>query len=357
MKNNINEKIKESGNLILYTIYLKQSYDFCTNYNRYNYYIINNLNELAKNQLFFLEKKFAEIERYILKLSQSIYKNSIKNDNMRLIPNKNGIKIKDQVIKNSNNNIKINPELNNEKNENKKIVIKKYIFENGEYEGDNRDGLPHGLGTYKYKNGDEYSGEFKNGLFDGNGELKTRNGEYYQGQFKKGQKEGKGVYKNKNGESYCGYWKDDKKDGQGKYTFPNGDFYQGEFREDMYNGLGALFYSNGNKTYGMWKNNKRNGNEYLFNNRGEIFFHSYENNTLIQEKKLDVNNLHMNFKDFTEEKIIEYLNIIYIDQFKRNSTNTRYNMKADNIIKLIKSPGTPTARLLSFISFNCIVKG
>ena len=51
------------------------------------------------------------------------------------------------------------------------------------------------------------------------------------------------------------------------------------------------------------------------------------------------------------------LNIIYIDQFKRNSTNTRYNMKADNIIKLIKSPGTPTARLLSFISFNCIVKG
>ena len=79
----------------------------------------------------------------------------------------------------------------------------------------------------------------------------------------------------------------------------------------MFNGRGNLFYSNGNKTIGIWKNNKRNGIELLFNNKGEIYYHYYENNTLIQERKMDVNNLQKDFRDFNDEKIMEHMNNFY----------------------------------------------
>ena len=321
MKNNIKENLEIYGNLIFYSYNIKKAYDFCVKCNRYNHQIITNLYELVKNQLHFIEKKFSEINRYILQLNQNMYIFSLKKEEDKpKVLNKEGFRIKDHIFNNNSNNIKINIDKNintstNNNNESKKKIIKKYIFEDGEYEGEIRDGLPHGKGTYKYKNGDEYIGEFKNGLFDGNGEHIMKNGDNYTGQFKKGKKEGNGIYKSFNGESYSGYWKDNKRDGEGKYCFSNGDSYQGEFKEDMFNGKGTMFYSNGNKTIGMWQNNKRNGIEVLFNNKGEIYFHFYENNTLIQEKKLD--NSQKDFRDFTDEKMNELMNNFYQKQLKK----------------------------------------
>ena len=343
IKNNICEKIRVYGNLIFYAYCIKKAYDFSFGLNRYNHQIITNLYELVNNQLGFIENKYSEIDHAILQLRQSIFRISLKSQEMQLIRNKEGIRIKDQIINNSNNNIKINPEtlininsestsilsnnINNDVNtnnntstnnneENKRIIIKKYIFDDGEYEGEVRDGLPHGQGSYKFKNGDEYKGEFKNGLFDGNGEHTFKKGEKYSGEFKKGKREGNGNCKYINGESYSGYWKDDKKDGEGKYCFSNGDSYQGEFKEDMFNGKGTMFYSNGNRTIGMWENNKRNGIEFLFNNKGEIFFHFYENNTLMQEKKLDSNQ--KDFRCFTDDKMLEHMNNFYQKHMKKN---------------------------------------
>ena len=313
MKKNIEEKINIYGDLVFYAYCIKKSYDFCVNCNRYNHQIISNLYELVQNQASFIENKYTEIQRYIFQLNEYICAFSFQTDNIPILSNK-GIRIKDQVIKNCNNNIKIIPETslsNNNNSQNRKKVIKKYIYEYGEYEGETRDGLPHGKGTFKYKNGDEYTGEFKNGLFDGSGEHITKKGEIYSGQFKNGKREGNGFCTYKNGESYSGYWKDNKRDGKGKYIFSNGDCYQGEFKEDMFNGKGTLIYSNGNKTIGTWKNNKRNGIEFLFNNKGEIFFHFNDNNILIQEKKLDVNNFQKDFKDFSDEKLIEHMNNCY----------------------------------------------
>ena len=310
MINITKEKIQIYGNLIFYLFNIKKSYDFCILCNRYNHQILTNYYELIRNQLTIIDNKFVEINQYIFQLNQKMYFYSLKNDQIKIISNKAGIKIKDQTIKNSNNSIKINPEsiINNNNNENKKITIKKYIFEEGEYEGEIRDSLPHGNGKFIYKNGDEYTGEFKNGLFDGNGVHISKKGEKYSGQFKKGKREGNGKCKSENGESYFGYWKDNKRDGQGKYCFSNGDSYQGEFKEDMFNGKGNMFYSNGNRTIGNWENNKKNGKEYLFNNKGEIFYHYYENNTLIQEKKMESNK---DFKNYGEEKMIEYMDNYY----------------------------------------------
>ena len=316
MKSDLNEKLHIYGDMIFYAFCIKKAYDFCVSCNRYNHQILTNLYELVKDQLIFIEQKFKEINQFILKLNKNIFFFPLQNDSTSAIPNKKGIKIKDQIIKNSNNNIKMVPAAinNNSNSENKKIVIKKYIFEDGEYEGEIKEGLPHGKGSYKYKNGDEYVGEFKNGYFDGNGEHTTKKGEKYSGQFKKGKREGNGICKRLNGEEYCGYWKDNKKDGKGKYIFSNGDFYQGEFKEDMFHGQGTLFYSSGNKTIGTWKNNKRNGIEFLFNSKGEIFLHIYENNTLIQEKKLEINT---SFRDFNNEKIIEEMTNFYHKQVKK----------------------------------------
>lgn len=318
-RNIIIENINVYGHLIFYAYCIKKAYDFSVNCNRFNHQIISNLYELINNQLIIIDNKMNSINILFNKLYQKIpLYSSLKKECLTAIANKNGIKIKDLIINNSNNNININPEqMANNNFESKKIVIKKYIFEDGEYAGEIKEGLPHGLGTFKYKNGDEYTGEFKNGLFDGNGEhISKKSGEKYSGEFKKGKRDGNGICTFSNKESYCGYWKDNKRDGKGKYSFSNGDYYQGEFKEDMFNGKGILIYSNGNKTIGTWKNNYRNGIEYLFNKKGEIFYHFYENNTLIQEKKLDVNYL-KDCKNATEEEIIEYMKIFYQKQLKK----------------------------------------
>jgi hypothetical protein len=279
-KKKMSQKIEEYDFLISYANSIKKCYDLCANLERFNYQVIHNLYELFKKEEDnFFNKKFQEINKYYLFIRQVISKSDIK-----------GIRLKDQIIRNNTNNIKV---IQEPKENNKKIKIQKYIFDDGEYTGEIIDGLPHGKGVFKYKNGDEYKGEFKKGMKDGNG-----------------------YYKNKEGE-YDGFWKNNKKDGQGKYTFKNGDLYMGEFKVDMFNGQGILLYSNGNKTIGTWENNKRNGIELLFNNKGQIFFRVYENNTLVQEKQIDGNEFLKDFKNFNQEQIMEYMSNFYIKQLKK----------------------------------------
>ena len=283
-KKKMSQKIEEYDFLISFANSIKKCYDLCANLERFNYQVIYNLYELFKKEEDnFFNKKFQEINKYYLFIRQVISKSELK-----------GIRLKDQIIRNNTNNIKVIQEpKEKEKEKEKKVKIQKYIFEDGEYSGEISDGLPHGKGIYKYKNGDEYKGEFKKGMKDGNG-----------------------YYKDKEGE-YDGFWKNNKKDGQGKYTFKNGDLYMGEFKLDMFNGQGILLYSNGNKTIGTWENNKRNGIELLFNNKGQIFFRVYENNTLVQEKQIDGNEFLKDFKNFNQEQIMEYMSNFYIKQLKK----------------------------------------
>ena len=279
-KGKITKKIEEYQYLITYANSIKKCYELCSNLERYNHQIISNINELFKRKDdFFIQKKYQEINKYLIILKQTEFKTEIK-----------GIRLKDHIIKNNTNNIKV---IHEPKETSKKKKIKKCIFENGEYTGEMRDGLPHGKGVFKYKNGNEYDGEFIKGLKDGHGCCKNNEGEY------------------------DGFWKEDKKEGHGKYTFKNGDLYIGEFKADMYSGQGILLYSNGNKTIGTWENNKRNGIEILFNNKGQIYFRVYENNTLVQEKKLEGIEFLKEFKNFNQEQIMEYMNNFYIKQLKK----------------------------------------
>lgn len=179
-------------------------------------------------------------------------------------------------------------------------VLNLFDSEIGTYEGERKNGLPHGQGVMTYKNGDIYNGTWENGVRQGFGLFMKKNGDYYEGDWLNGQKHGNGFYYG-NGfcrtfrysslysdlklttgiESYKGEWKYDDPSGKGilRYRngcefegefikgkpvsgvliFPNGDEYRGEF--DIYNGIlgvtadghtGVMLYANGNKFDGTF---------------------------------------------------------------------------------------------------------
>lgn len=51
------------------------------------------------------------------------------------------------------------------------------------YNGETRNGVPHGFGTMRYVDGKIYTGYFVNGLRHGTGKLTMPNGEYFKGEF------------------------------------------------------------------------------------------------------------------------------------------------------------------------------
>ena len=61
------------------------------------------------------------------------------------------------------------------------ITLEKQIeFKDSIYEGQVKDGLPHGKGTKKWKDGTIYEGEFVEGMMEGTGERK-KDGDEYKG--------------------------------------------------------------------------------------------------------------------------------------------------------------------------------
>lgn len=82
----------------------------------------------------------------------------------------------------------------------------------GTYDGECTKGKAHGKG--KAAGVDIYEGDFKNGLPDGTGTYTWKDGHYFVGHFKKGEKNGKGdmYYKTAGGADsvITGFWKKDK---------------------------------------------------------------------------------------------------------------------------------------------------
>ena len=72
------------------------------------------------------------------------------------------------------------------------------------YEGEQKNGVPHGFGKLTNAHDEVYEGEFQNGEFHGFGKLTKPCGEVYEGN-----------------------WKQGVISGQGKYTLANGDFKEG----------------------------------------------------------------------------------------------------------------------------------
>lgn len=92
-----------------------------------------------------------------------------------------------------------------------------------------------------------YEGQWKEGLPHGYGCLQLNTGTYYEGNFEEGQAgEGEGFYIYPDGSYKRGYFSQNLKlNGHGKFERPNGFRYVGRWVHDQPHGKGTEYYPNG----------------------------------------------------------------------------------------------------------------
>jgi hypothetical protein len=113
------------------------------------------------------------------------------------------------------------------------------------YEGEVKNGLRHGNGTYTFADGKKYIGQFKDDQYSGAGTLLMADGSRYVGQFKDDQFNGLGTYTWSDQSKYVGQFLNGGFYGKGTYTWPDGRKYVGEWKENRKNGFGILYLTNG----------------------------------------------------------------------------------------------------------------
>merc|ERR1711907_637164 len=113
-----------------------------------------------------------------------------------------------------------------------------------QYEGEYKDGMRHGQGTYKWaKMETDEEGVSKQALDD---EGKKVFQSEYTGQYDSNLKDGEGTFNYPDGSKYQGNWRHDKRHGDGVYWFPNGDIYSGEWRFGSKHGRGTFIHAESN---------------------------------------------------------------------------------------------------------------
>ena len=126
-------------------------------------------------------------------------------------------------------------------------------YTNARYEGEIRDGKPHGQGTKTYSNGDRYEGKWRDGNEHGRGTYTWTNGNRYEGEWHDGKRHGLGIFTWSDGDHYKGDYVDGKRTGQGTYTWPDGAYYEGGFVNGKRTGHGRYVQANGEAVEGEWK--------------------------------------------------------------------------------------------------------
>jgi len=127
------------------------------------------------------------------------------------------------------------------------------------YEGEMKDGKPHGRGIYIWSSGNVYEGEWKEGKQDGKGTITLTDGSFYEGEWKDNFMQGQGTKTWPNGQKYVGEWKEGDRYGKGTITLTDGSFYEGEWKNDEKHGQGTLTYPSGGKYVGEWREGKQDG--------------------------------------------------------------------------------------------------
>jgi len=114
--------------------------------------------------------------------------------------------------------------------------------------------------TIRYKNGDYYKGEVnRHMLAHGKGVMTYNNGSVYEGDFKNGIRFGAGTYKSADGDEYIGSFRNDIPEGYGRASYIDGSRYEGEWRHGGINGKGVFTYVSGDSFEGHFKEGIRDG--------------------------------------------------------------------------------------------------
>lgn len=146
-----------------------------------------------------------------------------------------------------------------------------------------------------YTNGDKFEGEIKNGIREGYGTYYYHNGDKYEGMWLKGKKHGMGTLYYKEGNLFVGQWKNSEKEGIGTLYLKNGEKYYGEFKAGKRNGKGILTSPDNNKYVGFFKHNKKHGVGLIHYNKGKIALEEWIDGVLISSKILTEQDL-QNYK-------------------------------------------------------------
>jgi len=196
------------------------------------------------------------------------------------------------------------------------------IGEGNSYEGETRNGVPHGNGTMTYENGDVYTGSFVDGKRDGYGEMKYasqtdnkyenerklykgywkdnlqhgegeltwEDGSKYVGSFQKNMRHGQGTYTEPDGYKYVGAFANDMQNGKGKSVWANGQIYEGEFKDGQRHGKGKYSWPDGDVYEGEWQNNQQHGEgKYTWDN-GDFYDGEWKNGNRDGYGKMTIKN-------------------------------------------------------------------
>lgn len=137
------------------------------------------------------------------------------------------------------------------------------------YIGDFKNGMFHGGGIITSEDGSVKSGSWENGHYVGEkynqpathsggagGNIKMH-AEQYEGEYKNGVRHGWGTYVYPSGATYVGEWENDMENGRGTFTLIDGTVYVGEFKAGKFHGSGILTYADGRKQSGEWEFGRR----------------------------------------------------------------------------------------------------
>ncbi|HEV7255988.1 MAG TPA: hypothetical protein VGN97_23215 [Mesorhizobium sp.] len=93
------------------------------------------------------------------------------------------------------------------------------------FEGEMKDGRPHGKGRLEIRSGETFEGSFRDGLLEGRGVHVSSRGDRYEGEFRQGRPEGRGRLALATGEIYEGLFRDGLRHGAGETRLAGGTRY------------------------------------------------------------------------------------------------------------------------------------
>ena len=108
-----------------------------------------------------------------------------------------------------------------------------------------------GEGTFMYNEG-KYVGEWKNGKQHGQGTFTQYSGDRYEGEWRDGRENGQGTFIWSDGRKYEGEFKDGKQHGQGTLTSPDGSQWRGDWIDNK--PWNIIEFDNEQHIIGMWLN-------------------------------------------------------------------------------------------------------
>ena len=163
------------------------------------------------------------------------------------------------------------------------------IVDEGIYEGEFSEDVPHGTGILLFDDDRVYQGGYVNGKRTGYGTLTWPNGDVYEGLFFQNDISGIGeLFRKESGERYRGLFLNGLKQGSGEYEWLDGRRYVGSFHNDAQEGRGDYYLTNGTIYRGYFSNNQRHGEGVLFSNDGSIEFQRWNHGVLIERMRVQL---------------------------------------------------------------------